>query len=228
MPKSVFLSGWEDGFSEALRDRLERANVNLCSNKDSSELTIGLGENASGDLVILPSGLQSDDSRIEISVHDLVVPVGGNSWGTAPISKWVHEIKNGLEPEFDPEGIHYWVHVRDVVEGICSVVIADDFAPLVSRMDICGRRAWRDSDVVNEIDQLWQRYQNALSHSHTVSSLASISSPVKEALEIDGLRPNLGPFHKAILNSGGMGWHPTVQMRTSLMELIAASEMAVG
>ena len=54
MPKSVYLSGWDDGFSEALRDRLERANVNLCDNEDSSDLTVGLGENASGDLVILP------------------------------------------------------------------------------------------------------------------------------------------------------------------------------
>ena len=177
MPKSVFLSGWEDGFSEALRDRLERANVNLCDNEDSSDLTVGLGENASGDLVILPSRLQSGDSLIEIFVHDLVVPFGGNSWGTALISKWVHEIKNGLEPEFDPEGIHYWVHVRDVVEGICSIVIADDFALLGSRMDVCGRRAWRDSDVVNEIGQLWQRYQNALSHSHTVSSCLLYTSP---------------------------------------------------
>jgi len=228
MPKSVYLSGWEDGFSGALRDRLERATVELCDKEESAELTFGLGENSSGDVVILPPGLKTGGSRVEIFVHDLIIPFGGDSWGTSAISKWVNEIKTGLEPEFDPEGIHYWVHVRDVVEGICSIVVADGFTSLGGRMDVCGRRAWKDSDIVNEIIQLWQRYQNALSHSHTASSLSSISSPVKEAVETEGLRPNLGPFHEAIVNSGGIGWHPTVQIRTCLMELIAASEITLG
>jgi len=49
---------------------------------------------------------------------------------------------------------------------------------------------------------------------------------VKDTVAIPENRPKLGPFHDAIVDSGGAGWHPTVQMRTSLMELIAVSEIA--
>ncbi len=226
MPGSIHLSGWDDGFSEALRDRLERAAVEICGDIDSAEVTVGLGEGASGNIVILPSGLQPGDSGLVIFVHDVIVPFGGTRWGTGLISEWVRGIKKGGQPEFDPEEIHYWVHVRDVVEGICSVLIAEDLPMLEGSIDICGRRVWRNSDVVGEITQLWERYQNTLSHSHTVSSLSQISNPVKDTVAIPENRPKLGPFHDAIVDSGGAGWHPTVQMRTSLMELIAVSEIA--
>ena len=88
---------------------------------------------------------------------------------------------------------------------------------------LCGRRAWTQQMVVDEIKGLWYRFQNAVGHSHTIESLSEVPSPAAVRYSGERRRPNLGPLHDALIDCGTDGWRPMTAMRVGLMECIAYS-----
>ena len=89
---------------------------------------------------------------------------------------------------------------------------------------MCGRRAWSSENVIDEIRILWERYNNAINHSHTIESLSEIPSPVRGIYSEKSETPDLGGIHQALIASGSEGWHPIVPMRVSIMEMIALTD----
>jgi len=223
MPRVVYIDGVDDGFRAALVDRLRRAGANLAEDKEA-EFRVGLGDGASGDIVIIPSNASHGNARLVVRVHDMILPSGGGGWGTGILRDWVEGVKGG-EIKHHPSATKasYWVHVRDVVDAMTILIMAEGEIIANGTIDMCGRRAWADKDVIDEIELLWHRYLNAIHHSHTVESLSGVPSPVRGDSPNPTLRPDLGPLHEALIEAGGDGWHPIVPMRTALMELIALS-----
>ena len=138
--------------------------------------------------------------------------------GDSPINHWVSSILAGNEPQND-DTIYHWVHLRDA--EIAKRILAQH--DVTGTFDICGRRAWTQKMVVDEIKGLWSRFQNAVKHSHTSQSLSDIPSPAAVRYSGERRRPNLGPLHDNLVACGTDGWRPMTAMRVGLMECIAHS-----
>ena len=150
---------------------------------------------------------------LEIQFIDVYSPDGDG-----PINCWISAILLGKEPEAD-ETIYHWVHIRDA--EIAERILSEN--DLKGSFQLCGRRAWTQQMVVDEIKGLWSRFQNAVEHSHTAESLSDIPSPAAVRYSGERRRPNLGPLHDALVACGTDGWRPMMAMRVGLMECIAHS-----
>ena len=120
--------------------------------------------------------------------------------GNGPINQWVEAIVSGNQPMTDSE-IYHWVHIRDA-ESAHRTLSAHG---IKGHFQLCGRRAWTQEMVTDEIRRLWTRFQNSIEHSHTIDSLSETPSPA------------------AVQYSGTDGWRPMTAMRVGLMECIAHS-----
>ena len=150
---------------------------------------------------------------LEIEFIDVYSPEG-----EGPINEWIEAVLGGLDPESD-DSIYHWVHIRDA-EVAKRILVENE---ITGDFQLCGRRAWTQMMVVDEIRGLWSRFQNAVDHSHTVESLSEVPSPAAVRYSGERRRPNLGPLHDALVNCGTDGWRPMIAMRVGLMECIAHS-----
>ena len=89
------------------------------------------------------------------------------------------------------------------------------------KMDLCGRRAWTQEMVLDEIRHLWLRFQNTMEHSHSLESLSEIPSPAAVTYSGERRRPDLEPLHTALLSCGLDGWRPMTAIRVGIMECMA-------
>jgi hypothetical protein len=138
--------------------------------------------------------------------------------GDGPINRWIIAILGDSEPEID-DTIYHWVHIRDA-EVAQRILSENDVSGM---FQLCGRRAWTQKMVVDEIRGLWSRFQNAVEHTHTIESLSEVPSPAAVQYSGERRRPNLGPLHDALVACGTDGWRPMTAMRVGLMECIAHS-----
>ena len=136
--------------------------------------------------------------------------------GNGPINQWVDAILSGNEPIPDSK-IYHWVHIRDAESA--DRTLSQHGAE--GHFQLCGRRAWTQKMVIDEIKRLWTRFQNTIEHSHTISSLSEIPSPAAVRYSGERRRPNLAPLHDALVECGTDGWRPMTAMRVGLMECIA-------
>ena len=223
MITSVFIDGEEDGLHGALRDRLERAGASVSTSPDTSDIVVRLGQGEGGDIAVLPEGSTIEGSTLNVVVRDVIIPGWDSGWGCEEIARMVSMVKGGV-PNVDAyRGIRYWVHVRDVADALCTLILPKEGRISEGLVHLCGRRPWNGTDVREEIEVLWNRFNDAINHSHTTESLRGVPSPVRGPNITEDDRPDLSPLHSALIESGGEGWHPLVPMRTSLMEVIALS-----
>ena len=124
---------------------------------------------------------------------------------------------NDEEPETD-DTIYHWVHIRDA--EVAQRILEEN--EMKGTFQLCGRRAWTQQMVVDEIKGLWYRFQNAVGHSHTIESLSEVPSPAAVRYSGERRRPNLGPLHDALIDCGTDGWRPMIPMRVGIMECIAS------
>ena len=157
--------------------------------------------------------LLAEAPGLEVHLVDVYEP-----GAPGPIHDWIQAIVAGTVPAAD-DAVRHWVHVRDAERAIRRLVDAG----VEGEFHLCGRRAWTQAMVVDELQHLWERLSNTLAHSHTVDSLSNTPSPAAVAYEGERRRPDLGPLHDALLACGTDGWRPMIAMRTGLMECIALS-----
>jgi len=220
MPRNVHVSGPQDGLREALEERLQRAGATIVGEAGEADVTIQIDGNEDCDISIVPPGSIPSSSDIEIELSDVIIPNGGRNWGNGIMIDWVEQIMSGEKPL--PESANrFWVNVRDVADAISTICLSGEENTPTGNYRMCGRRSWRSEDVTDEIRVLWQRYNNAVKHSHTIESLSEVPNPVRGIYSERSERPDLDALHEALIQSGGEGWHPLVPMRVSLMEMIA-------
>ena len=223
MQKNIHVSGTSDGLKEALEERLIRAGASIVADPADSELTVGVNQKDKCDIAIVPQGSESPKTKIVIELEDVIIPGGGESWGNQIMIDWVRQIKEKIEPGIEPVD-RFWVNVRDVTDAITCLCMNEKEPNLSGSFRMCGRRAWSSENVIDEIRILWERYNNAINHSHTIESLSEIPSPVRGIYSEKSETPDLGGIHQALIASGSEGWHPVVPMRVSIMEMIALTD----
>ena len=138
--------------------------------------------------------------------------------GVGTINQWVSDIVKGIEPKRE-ERIRFWVHIRDADRAFETLKNND----VSGNFQLSGRRAWNQEMILNEINILWTRYQNAVHGTHTIESLSDITSPAAFQIDANNLRPDLAPLHDALLSCGTDGWRPLIAIRVGLMECIASA-----
>ncbi len=151
--------------------------------------------------------------QLSIDYIDVYSPNGDD-----PINQWVETILSGNEPISDSQ-IYHWVHIRDAESAHRTL----SNHSVKGHFQLCGRRAWTQEMVVDEIKRLWVRFQNTMAHSHTIDSLSETPSPAAVRYSGERRRPNLAPLHDALIQCGTDGWRPMIAMRVGLMECIAHS-----
>ena len=223
MPRNVHVSGSLDGLREALEKRLQRAGASIVDQAEKADVTIQINGQENCDIAIVPHGSELSNSGIVIELRDVIIPNGGRNWGNGIMIDWIEQIMSGNQPALE-SNTRFWVNVRDVVDAISDICLNEKENIPDGNYRMCGRRSWEMGDVVDEIRVLWERYSNAINHSHTVESLSEVPSPVRGIHSEIAERPDLSNLHEALIKSGGDGWHPLVPMRVSLMEMIASTK----
>ena len=223
MLRNVHVSGTSDGLREALEQRLQRAGASIVENPDESELVVGIDQEEDCDIAVIPMGSDPPKSKIVVELKDVVIPNGGRKWGNEIMIDWIRQIKFGGEPKIESMD-RFWVNVRDVTDAITCLCLNEKEPNLSGSFRMCGRRAWSSEDVIDEIRILWERYNNAINHSHTIESLSEVPSPVRGIYSERSETVDLGSLNHALIAIGGEGWHPMVPMRVSIMEMIAHTD----
>jgi len=223
MLRNVHVFGKSDGLREALEERLQRAGASIVEDPSDSELVVGIDQQEDCDIAIIPMGSNPPNSTIVVELKDVVIPNGGRNWGNEIMIDWIRQIKLGGEPKTEPRD-RFWVNVRDVTEAISCLCMNEKEPNLSGTFRMCGRRAWSSEHVIDEIRILWERYNNAINHSHTIESLSEVPSPVRGIYSERSETVDLGSLHNALIAVGGEGWHPMVPMRVSIMEMIAHND----
>ena len=178
MLRNVHVFGKSDGLREALEERLQRAGASIVEDPSDSELVVGIDQQEDCDIAIIPMGSNPPKSTIVLELKDVVIPSGGRNWGNEIMIDWIRQIKGGGEPKIEPRD-RFWVNVRDVTDAISCLCMNEKESNLSGNFRMCGRRAWSSEHVIDEIRILWERYNNAINHSHTIESLSEVPSPVR-------------------------------------------------
>ena len=223
MLRNVHVFGEFDGLREALEERLQRAGALIVEDPSESELVVGIDQQEDCDIAIIPMGSNPPESTIVVELKDVVIPNGGRKWGNDIMIDWIRQIKYGGEPKTEPRD-RFWVNVRDVTDAISCLCMNEGESDISGTFRMCGRRSWVSEDVIDEIRILWERYNNAINHTHTIESLSEVPSPVRGIHSERSENVDLGNLHNALIAIGGEGWHPMVPMRVSIMEMIAHSD----
>lgn len=224
MPKKIHLGGDEDDFLHSLADRLSRAGAELVDSPGDADYVIHLGQGGDGNMVILTPDQKISHPGLVVVIHDLLSPRGNSGhWGDKQLHTWADKVREGninIRTLSNTLPRH-WVHVRDVCDALCTIVMSERGNSIIGNMDISGRRAWSSESIVEEMNMLWGRYSDSLNYTHSVESLSSVPSPLSKGSNIQVKRPNLSLLHKSLIDCGSEGWHPLVPMRVSLMEIFA-------
>ena len=223
MPKSVHVSGPLDGLREALEERIQRAGASIVDQAEKADVTIQIDGQENCDIAIIPHGSRFSNSGIVIELSDVIIPNGGRKWGNGIMIDWIEQIMSGKQPTLE-SNTRFWINVRDVVDAISTICLNEKENIPDGNYRMCGRRSWEMEDVADEIRILWERYNNAIHHSHTVESLSEVPSPVRGIHSEITEKPDLSNLHEVLIKIRGDGWHPLVPMRVSLMEMIASAK----
>ena len=224
MSKKIHLGGDEDDFFQSLADRLSRAGATLVVSPDDAEYVIHFGQEGDGNMVILTPNQKISHPGLVVIIHDLLSPRGNSGhWGDAELHIWADMVREGNLNFHTLSNIlpRYWVHVRDVCDALCTIIMSESSNSIIGNLNISGRRSWSPESIVKEMSMLWGRYSDSLNYSHTVESLSSVPGPLSQEPNIQVERPDLSPLHKLLIECGSEGWYPLVPMRVSLMEIFA-------
>lgn len=221
MTIEVNITGENDYFYQALEDRLIRAGILIVEKPKLSTIKIGIDTDNDVDILIVPGLSRNTNSRLVISIYDLLIPEGKNKWSSDILFEWLEQFKKNNDKTFNVEAIHYWVHIRDAIEAILVLLLSEEFSNIRGKLNITGRRAWSNYSVFEELEMLLLRYTNSINYSHSLESLSKIPNPVKKNEKNIKERPDLDLLNKELLRAGGDGWHPLTPLRTGLMELLA-------
>ncbi len=224
MSKKIHLGGEEDDFLQSLADRLSRAGATLVDSPEDAEYVIHFGPEGDGNMVILAPDQKISHPGLVVTIHDLLSPRGNSGhWGDADLHIWADMVREGNLDIHTLSNIlpRHWVHVRDVCDALCTIIMSESSNSIIGNLNISGRRSWSPESIVKEMSMLWGRYSDSLNYSHTIESLSSVPSPLSQESNIQAKRPDLSLLHKSLINCGSEGWHPLVPMRVSLMEIFA-------
>lgn len=163
-----------------------------------------------------------DGSRADLMIgtHILVYDLIPSRMGpevNRDLLDWFSAMQNAESIDSDYP-IRWWVGEADVADAIARIARAKR---IVEGVEICGRREWKSSDAISEVEMLWKRTAQGLTGEFDPTSLQLQTVPgiVVEGNRAD--RPDLAKLHDILVSIDGEGWRPLTPFRSAMMLLIA-------
>ena len=159
----------------------------------------------------------------QLILHDLLT-IDNPLDNDGGFQEWWQLALGVQEPTLKEEQIAFWCSAGDVAESLLRLIQSE--VPLPSPMDVCGRRRWSLADTWQEFNLLVQRTVAGERAKFEATHLKADGGPLVEVQDLNHAivhreRPNVEPYHDALVMVSGEGWNPRTPLRQSLMLLVA-------
>tara|TARA_Y100000766_G_C18916250_1_gene611712 strand:+ start:380 stop:1246 length:867 start_codon:yes stop_codon:yes gene_type:complete len=212
-------------------------------------LLIGLGpfgEEADGEMDLEVDGLEvalmtPASSELEVDsewldshiiVHDVLTSNPDSTWSSDLFQNWMEQLHAKNIPSPSSDALHWWVSEVDVVDALVRILLSDE--PFPSELKVSGRRAWNQSQTLEELSLLYSRTMAGRTGDFGIEHLTAAPTPTIEVRTLNAssttpmsveqnaqIRPDLSPLHDLLHRIDGDGWRPLVPIRTALMHSLA-------
>jgi hypothetical protein len=191
---------------------------------DDSEM--GIEVDGAEVILVTPSSIETlevDTSNIDshIIIHDMIPNDSSEPWGNKFMDGIMASLTSGAEL-LEVFSDRYLVSELDVADAISMLLMCKN--PTPSKLNICGRRAWAQGQVRQELEILYNRTMAGQTGDFSSESLTSPSTPNIEIISkndiVEARRPNLEALHLALVEGGYEGWRPSIPIRTALMHFL--------
>ncbi|MBT5391113.1 MAG: hypothetical protein HOL22_02075 [Euryarchaeota archaeon] len=175
-------------------------------------------------------GVEVDTEWLDshIIVHDLLPRMKDLTWSTPLFGQWMAQLNAQEIPLVHGDTEHWWVSDIDVADAFVRILMSEE--PFPSKMKVSGRRAWGQSQTIEELSLLHARTMAGKTGDFGIEHLTAAPTP---SIEVQSLivepstpmsrqensqqRPDLSPIHDVLHRIDGDGWRPLVPIRTALM-----------
>ena len=163
-----------------------------------------------------------------IAIHDVLPRIADSIWSSALFVEWIDQLRASKTPNPKGDTRHWWVSDIDVADAFVRILMSDE--PFPSELKVSGRRAWEQSQTLEELSLLFARTMAGRTGDFGVEHLTAAPTPTIEVKSLAApstvplsieenaqLRPDLSPLHDLLFRVDGDGWRPLVPIRTALM-----------
>ena len=163
-----------------------------------------------------------------VMVHDVLPRTPDPIWCSKLLEEWVNQLGSNIAPLPKGDVRHWWVSDIDVADAFVRILMSDE--PFPSELKVSGRRAWEQSQTLEELSLLFARTMAGRTGDFGIEHLTAaptptievktLTAPSTEPMSVEEnaqLRPDLSPLHDVLVRVDGDGWRPLVPIRTALM-----------
>lgn len=167
-----------------------------------------------------------------ITVHDLLTSSPDSVWSSDLFQNWMEQLRSNIIPSSDSDARYWWVSEVDVADALVRIFLSDE--PFPSELKVSGRRAWNQSQTIEEFSLLFSRTMAGHTGDFGIEQLTAAPTPTIEVKTLTApstsplsseqntqLRPDLSNLHDLLFRIDGDGWRPLVPIRTALMHSLA-------
>ena len=167
-----------------------------------------------------------------VMVHDVLPRTPDSTWCSKLLEEWVNQLRSNTVPLPKGDVRHWWVSDIDVADAFVRVLLSDE--PFPSELKVSGRRAWEQSQTLEELSLLYARTMAGRTGDFGIEHLTAaptptievktLTAPSTEPMSVEEnaqLRPDLSPLHDVLVRVDGDGWRPLIPIRTALMHSLA-------
>ena len=167
-----------------------------------------------------------------VMVHDVLPRTPDSTWCSKLLEEWVNQLRSNTVPLQKGDVRHWWVSDIDVADAFVRILMSDE--PFPSELKVSGRRAWEQSQTLEELSLLFARTMAGRTGDFGIEHLTAaptptievktLTAPSTEPMSVEEnaqLRPDLSPLHDVLVRVDGDGWRPLIPIRTALMHSLA-------
>ena len=167
-----------------------------------------------------------------VMVHDVLPRTPDPIWCSKLLEEWVNQLGSNIAPLPKGDVRHWWVSDIDVADAFVRILMSDE--PFPSELKVSGRRAWEQSQTLEELSLLFARTMAGRTGDFGIEHLTAaptptievktLTAPSTEPMSVEEnaqVRPDLSPLHDVLVRVDGDGWRPLIPIRTALMHSLA-------
>lgn len=179
-------------------------------------------------------GFEVDSEWLDchVVVHDVLPRIKDSIWSSMLFEEWMNHLQTNTTPTPKGDARHWWVSDIDVADAFVRILVSDE--PFPPKLKVSGRRAWDQSQTLEELSLLFARTMAGRTGEFSVEHLTAAPTPTIEVKSLTApstipmtveensqVRPDLSPLHDILFRIDGDGWRPLVPIRSALMHSLA-------
>lgn len=194
-------------------------------NSIEDDSNFGIGIDGAEIILVTPSlgDIEIDTSEVDAHtiIHDMIPNDSAYPWNCQILDDIFEDLVEGNNITLS-NGSGWWISELDVADAISRLVLSS--SPMPELVHIAGRRSWKNSQILEELQILYSRTIAGQSGDFTTEHLTSPSVPKIELVVVEDSvqdnRPELKTLHESLVLADGGGWRPMTPIRTALMHFL--------